>query len=328
MPRPRPCPICLRKRRGGIRCGAMHFVCRECFTHLLSAALKPGATPHLTTSLGQLRCPTLTCNEFFSPHQIPTWPNQRHLHNNLITLRTLRIPSTPIPRPSTLSYSDQLKSEVFELLTLKCPVCTQAFDKFYGCLALTCFRCHSRFCGYCFYSEPEWSSDSVHCHVRCCAQNPVKGNIFLPTRQIYLHYEDLKVQKVVSRLQRESWLLQMQIYSEIYKEVNLIIYLLKKGASKTGLRLGGACLSFAFNYYRQESGVPFGLKGWPSLLLWGIALVCLIGANNAMSAAHRSHLLAYTLELAVGRYLFQTMFFLATGIMWLPIATLFVKTQI
>eukprot|EP00811_Abedinium_folium_P012236 NODE_21343_length_758_cov_4.706815.p2 GENE.NODE_21343_length_758_cov_4.706815~~NODE_21343_length_758_cov_4.706815.p2 ORF type:complete len:106 (+),score=23.77 NODE_21343_length_758_cov_4.706815:3-320(+) len=54
------------------------------------------------------------------------------------------------------------------ILTLRCPSCSQAFVDFNGCFALVCARCGGHFCGWCL--KPCLTADTTHNHVRRCRQ--------------------------------------------------------------------------------------------------------------------------------------------------------------
>jgi hypothetical protein len=67
---------------------------------------------------------------------------------------------------------DGKRHVVEEILTLKCPRCTQAFTDFHGCFALICSRpnCKCTFCGWCLADcgvDPRHSA-SCHRHVANC----------------------------------------------------------------------------------------------------------------------------------------------------------------
>lgn len=63
---------------------------------------------------------------------------------------------------------------VGELLTLKCPRCSQAFLDFSGCFALTCSKCGCGFCGWCLKD----CGKDAHTHVARCSQSLEPGQVF------------------------------------------------------------------------------------------------------------------------------------------------------
>eukprot|EP01043_Picozoa_sp_COSAG02_P017655 COSAG02_NODE_804_length_16991_cov_2.687840_5_plen_2135_part_01 len=63
---------------------------------------------------------------------------------------------------------------VENILTLKCPRCSQAFVDFSGCFALTCSRAGCG-CGFCAYCLMDCGGDA-HAHVLQCDLNPNKGS--------------------------------------------------------------------------------------------------------------------------------------------------------
>ena len=55
---------------------------------------------------------------------------------------------------------------VEEILTLKCPRCSQAFLAFDGCFALSCSACPCGFCGWCLKD----CGKDAHQHVKTCTE--------------------------------------------------------------------------------------------------------------------------------------------------------------
>lgn len=75
---------------------------------------------------------------------------------------------------------DRLRLRVVdEVLTLRCPRCSQAFLDFEGCFALKCSKCPCTFCGWCL---ADCGSDA-HAHVRKCSAKPPGADTFFGSRQ-------------------------------------------------------------------------------------------------------------------------------------------------
>ena len=72
-------------------------------------------------------------------------------------------------------HVDEDRTHIVEnILTLKCPRCTQAFDVFSGCFALTCSRADCA-CGFCAWCLADCGGDA-HAHVLTCPSNPQQGS--------------------------------------------------------------------------------------------------------------------------------------------------------
>ena len=70
-----------------------------------------------------------------------------------------------------------------KLLNLACPHCTNVFDVFDGCTALTCSRCAANFCGWCL-AQAKNSADAHTCAASC---NPEKS-YFVSSLKVYDAY--------------------------------------------------------------------------------------------------------------------------------------------
>mmetsp|Transcript_24672 Transcript_24672/g.61913 ORF Transcript_24672/g.61913 Transcript_24672/m.61913 type:complete len:126 (-) Transcript_24672:136-513(-) len=66
---------------------------------------------------------------------------------------------------------------VDEILTMRCPRCSQAFVDFSDCAALTCSRCHAAICAFC---QTDCGRDA-HAHVRNCPDGV--GSIFVGVQE-------------------------------------------------------------------------------------------------------------------------------------------------
>ena len=88
---------------------------------------------------------------------------------------------------------DQLRNHIVEeILTLKCPRCSQAFLDFSGCFALTCSACSCGFCGWCLKD----CGRDAHSHVKSCPEKlpEARNETYFGTRE---HFE--KVQRLSRR---------------------------------------------------------------------------------------------------------------------------------
>eukprot|EP01113_Clastostelium_recurvatum_P015261 TRINITY_DN1845_c0_g1_i1.p1 TRINITY_DN1845_c0_g1~~TRINITY_DN1845_c0_g1_i1.p1 ORF type:complete len:1083 (+),score=180.97 TRINITY_DN1845_c0_g1_i1:61-3309(+) len=115
----------------------------------------------------------------------------------------------PVPRHKGLSCASYMKAGtteeesgavlqhrnvIYDICTVKCPRCKQAFFDFDGCFALQCSssNCQARFCGFCLRVGPDSSEN--HRHVRECPLNPSKGN----------YHSTLAVFEAIRRTEREK----------------------------------------------------------------------------------------------------------------------------
>lgn len=67
-----------------------------------------------------------------------------------------------------------LRTPRAQVLTLKCPRCSQAFVDFQNCFALTCGRCGCGFCAWCLRD----CGDDAHRHVANCPENLEGGRVY------------------------------------------------------------------------------------------------------------------------------------------------------
>jgi hypothetical protein len=67
------------------------------------------------------------------------------------------------------------------ILTDKCPNCAQAMLDFTSCCSVTCSRCCTQYCAFCF----AFSAANAHSHVAQCVHNPNPGDVFC-NMEVYL----------------------------------------------------------------------------------------------------------------------------------------------
>lgn len=86
---------------------------------------------------------------------------------------------------ASLSRVDSLRKRLQDdVLTTKCPKCSQAFIDFVGCCALTCSRCA---CGFCAFCLKDCGTDA-HKHVAGCRfNNTAKRDVFASKKARPIH---------------------------------------------------------------------------------------------------------------------------------------------
>jgi hypothetical protein len=113
-----------------------------------------------------------------------------------------------------------------EILTVKCPRCSQAFVDFDGCFALQCSRCAAGICGWCM---ADCGADS-HTHVMagCPANRYQLQSILNPFFDNFKHFEQARMQDRIMRLNEFlSQNLQPELWIPLHKR--LVPHLKKLG---------------------------------------------------------------------------------------------------
>eukprot|EP00549_Striatella_unipunctata_P024881 CAMPEP_0118677548 /NCGR_PEP_ID=MMETSP0800-20121206/2690_1 /TAXON_ID=210618 ORGANISM="Striatella unipunctata, Strain CCMP2910" /NCGR_SAMPLE_ID=MMETSP0800 /ASSEMBLY_ACC=CAM_ASM_000638 /LENGTH=123 /DNA_ID=CAMNT_0006573237 /DNA_START=292 /DNA_END=663 /DNA_ORIENTATION=+ len=85
---------------------------------------------------------------------------------------------------------------VEEILTLRCPRCSQAFLDFDGCFALTCCACDCGFCGWCL----EDCGSDAHRHVANCPAKLGSDALFGTKEQFRKAQQKRKEERLVAFL--------------------------------------------------------------------------------------------------------------------------------
>lgn len=105
---------------------------------------------------------------------------------------------------------------VEEILTLKCPVCGQAYIDFEGCFALKCSRCAAGFCAWCGTG----GAGDAHSHVRQCDHKPPGADIYFGTDEQFQQAQDDRKKRLLksflSTLEEETRnAVQVELHTEL-----------------------------------------------------------------------------------------------------------------
>jgi len=177
----------------GVSCSAWprpHFVCHSCFSgHVASEAERQVFDGHIrcpmaSAAFGQgERCgappyPVAVVAQH-AQDTFEGFDQRRRLLQEGRLVQELQAEfkhrlEQEIARALAQGQVDQARRHIQDrILTLACPRCSQAFDSFDGCFALTCSKqgCGCAFCAYCLAD----CGSNAHAHVAHCELNPSKG---------------------------------------------------------------------------------------------------------------------------------------------------------
>jgi len=197
------CCICLEsgfKSNTGIECQAeaRHFVCTPCFGRHVDAEI--AADLHVRqASNGLVRCPVRPCSAPAYSHrelalQLDTVSFDRYIAGmqslgevsmraELETWAQKKVQAEMARlqgHDTREERAQEIRHRVVEdILTMKCPVCRQAFIDFDGCFALQCSRCGCGFCAWC----GRYCATDAHAHVVNCPASGSNGNLFGTKKQ-------------------------------------------------------------------------------------------------------------------------------------------------
>jgi hypothetical protein len=178
------CSICTEPGRGYKCFTEGCFTCNDCFARHVVAFTGIEDIGRLKNADGQLPCP-MKCGHFLRDEDIavhaPGKPHRQYMEARLsiATMEGREEERHQVQeeerRVAKLSEEDKRfrgyrKKITEDLLTLKCPRCSQAFVDFDGCYALSCSKCKCSFCAYCL---KDCGSDA-HGHVVRCPESPSK----------------------------------------------------------------------------------------------------------------------------------------------------------
>lgn len=201
----RSCCICLEggfQLGCGLECRAApanvaHFVCASCLGQHVETAL--GADLYVRQAAkGLVRCPVRPCHAPAYSHG----DLARHLKAPLFDRYVAALASlgeaamaaetevriqarldakvSRMQASSRQERAQEIRHKVVdEILTVKCPMCRQAFVDFEGCFALTCSRCGCGLCAWC----GRYCGIDAHEHVRTCSASQAPGALFGSSKQ-------------------------------------------------------------------------------------------------------------------------------------------------
>ena len=146
------CDICYEQEDNILSCVSDHHVCETC----LNTYIKTMSTKNL--SMGNITCPCKDCTNTWAYKDIRDHLSEDS-ENYLFEKMQQALMNHNQQKP-TITTEEHI---IENIMTLKCPSCSQAFDDFDGCSALFCEGCRTHFCGLCFHTSP--NKDTSHSHV-------------------------------------------------------------------------------------------------------------------------------------------------------------------
>ena len=232
------CAICLDDEfdaDGGCKCsGDGHFLCWPCLERYVDDAHTVDAIKRTVDDDGGLRCPeceaTFTLIKVASQAaQLEALPDDdakkqasKGVFSGLQKLKTNSAINKVLPseleaqekrlrsefeRIEAIRDEDERKVQrlrhliINDILVLKCPKCSCAFNEFDGCYALTCANqgCRVQFCAWCL---DHWDARDCHHHVATCPQASRAG--YYHSIQVFKeHHSKRRKARVVSGLKGE-----------------------------------------------------------------------------------------------------------------------------
>lgn len=167
-PASRTCVVCMEdvSRAEGVECGASlnHFVCDTCLDGYVKAQCQAGVKP--LSCDGALLCPghegdgrrckAVYDSQALAKHASPEafdsyWKYRSRIAEERIAAEMEEALRARAEAEARRGEATRHRLQIAELMTLKCPRCSQAFGDFQDCFALRCARhgCGCGFCGWC-----------------------------------------------------------------------------------------------------------------------------------------------------------------------------------
>jgi hypothetical protein len=222
-PEKRECVICLEEEElsGGLECGApgeSHFACGVCLEAFVSSqnSQEPGL---VEARDAEVRCPAHLCGRALSPDLLAlrltpeTFAGYLGQRVSLAERRTGmekdREWEARLARELEREREQSLEGRVArlrlqavdEILTLRCPRCSQAFVDYDACAALTCSRCH---CGFCALCQTD-CGENAHRHVANCPDGVRSASVpWAQFVEIQRARRARKVREFLGRLESEE----------------------------------------------------------------------------------------------------------------------------
>ena len=200
-----PCCICYDDTEDVFCTSHRHALCQECFeNHILAE------TKHIDFK-GTVKCPLHRIHEcdcegytvsFIAKH-VPDkvfteYDRKRYevKEKYLITKIEDDFKKKLALEQSMTELEKDRQHVVDNILTLRCPKCSQAYHDFDGCLSLMCSKCKCHFCARCHHRSVD--SKTNHDHVATCAVGgKLKNGWFFATKnEIFKFQNHMRTQKL------------------------------------------------------------------------------------------------------------------------------------
>ena len=208
-----PCCICYDDTEDVFCTSHRHAMCQECFeSHILAE------TKHIDFN-GTVKCPLHRMREcdcegytvsFIAKHvpdKVFAEYDRKRLESkekSLITKIEDDFKKKLALEQSMTELQKNRQHVVDNILTLRCPKCSQAYHDFDGCLSLMCSKCKCHFCAKCHHL----SADSRACHdhvARCAVGGKLRyGSFFATKDEIFNFQNHMRTQKFKQFLKGRS----------------------------------------------------------------------------------------------------------------------------
>jgi len=202
--RKHPCCICYDDTEDVFCTSHRHAMCQECFeNHVLAE------TKHIDFN-GTVKCPLHRMREcdcegytvsFIAKH-VPDkvfteYDRKRYevKEKSLITKIENDFKKKLALEQSMPELQKNRQHVVDNILTLRCPKCSQAYHDFDGCLSLRCSKCKCYFCAKCHNINKD--SMTSHDHIATCTVGGKMNGVFFATKtEIFKFQNHMRTQKL------------------------------------------------------------------------------------------------------------------------------------
>jgi hypothetical protein len=221
-----PCCICYDDTNDVFCTSHRHALCQECFeNHVLAE------TKYIDFN-GTVKCPLHRMHEcdcegytvgFIAKH-VPDkvfteYDRKRYevKEKDLITKIEDDFKKKLALEQSMTELQKDRQHVVDNILTLRCPKCSQAYHDFDGCLSLTCTKCKCNFCAKCHHQSVD--SKANHDHIATCAVGgKLKNGWFFATKnEIFKFQNNMRTQKLQLFLKGRSN--KFDLLEALYKDL-------------------------------------------------------------------------------------------------------------
>ena len=199
-----PCCICYDDTEDVFCTSHRHAMCQECFeSHILAE------TKHIDFN-GTVKCPLHRMREcdcegytvsFIAKHvpdKVFAEYDRKRLESkekSLITKIEDDFKKKLALEQSMTELQKNRQHVVDNILTLRCPKCSQAYHDFDGCLSLMCSKCKCHFCAKCHHRSVD--SRACHDHVaRCAVGGKLRFGHFATKDEIFSFQNHMRTQKL------------------------------------------------------------------------------------------------------------------------------------
>jgi hypothetical protein len=182
------CIVCYEEQSGMIKCCNNHNMCLTCIASYLKSKISIEEIQDVFKDETLMFCMAgKNCSQTISLYQIIKLCSE-DLFNDLYfqwkRCSNILIEYSIIKEQENIKIHNAHEKELFDktqtvidMLSAKCPGCSQVFDNFTGCFSLQCFKCSCYFCGWCLNFHTK-SNQDTHRHVRTCQYNKRKGDYY------------------------------------------------------------------------------------------------------------------------------------------------------